>query len=235
MGQTVTPRGKLRVILRNDGSDQATDRRANSRGRKYPEAPYGGLNVWPSMRAYIKASSIIHLLENFMEIKQLMAAIGKIGKASAKLTRDVQAVAVECAVHAVEHGNVTPANELVESLGKGMRRASLRTWFEKHTPMFIPKGKDKFAFDSQRAKEMKKDIPALRDKLAALPWEDAKPQEQVVSVFDVSEAVDKFMKRLETMAKDAAVTVRNRELLELLNQQVSIYHAERVLAGRIAE
>lgn len=166
-----------------------------------------------------------------MDIKQLMAAIGKIGKASAKLTRDVQTVAVECAIHAVEHGNVTPANELVESLGKGLRRASLRAWFETNTPMFIPKGKDKFGFDAQRAKDMKADIPALRERLAALPWEEAKPEEKVVSVFDVSEAFDKFMKRVESMAKDANVTVRNRELLELLNQQVSIYHAERVLAS----
>lgn len=166
-----------------------------------------------------------------MDIKQLMAAIGKIGKAAAKLTRDVQAVAVECAIHAVEHGNVTPANELVASLGKGLRRASLRAWFETNTPMFIPKGKDAFGFDAQRAKEMKKDIPALRELLLALPWEEAKPEEKTVSVFDVSEAFDKFMKRVESMAKDANVTVRNRELLDLLNQQVSIYHAERVLAS----
>lgn len=165
-----------------------------------------------------------------MDIKQLMAAIGKIGKAAAKLTKDVQAVAVECALHAVDHGNVTPANELVESLGKGMRRASLRAWFETNTPMFIPKGKDKFGFDGQRAKDMKaEDRAAIRERLMALPWEDAKPEEKVVSVFDVSEAFDKFMKRVESMTKDANVTVRNRELLELLNQQVSIYHAEQIL------
>jgi hypothetical protein len=167
-----------------------------------------------------------------MDIKQLMQAIGRIGKAAAKLTKDVQTVAVECALHAVDHGNVTPANELVESLGKGMRRASLRAWFEKNTCMFIPKGKDKFGFDSQRAKAMKaEDRAALRERLMALPWEEAKPEEKIVSVFDVSEAFDKFMKRVESMTKDASVTVRNRELLDLLNQQVSIYHAERVLAS----
>lgn len=165
-----------------------------------------------------------------MDIKQLMAAIGKIGKAAAKLTKDVQGIAVECAIHAVEHGNVTPASELVESLGKGMRRASLRAWFETNTPMYIPKGKDRFAFDAERAKEMRKDVAELREALMAKAWEDAKPEEKAVSVFDVSEAFDKFMKRVESQVKDAAVTVRNKELLDLLNQQVAIYHAERVLA-----
>ena len=165
-----------------------------------------------------------------MDIKQLMAAIGRIGKAAAKLTKDVQTVAVECALHAVDHGNVTPANELVESLGKGMRRASLRAWFETNTPMFIPKGKDKFGFDGQRAKDMRaEDRAALRERLMALPWEDAKPEEKVVSVFDVSDAFDKFIKRVESMVKDANVSVRNKELLDLLNQQASIYHAERVM------
>lgn len=165
-----------------------------------------------------------------MDIKQLMAAIGKIGKAAAKLTKDVQTVAVECALHAVDHGNVTPANELVESLGKGMRRASLRAWFETNTPMFIPKGKDKFGFDGERAKAMRaEDRAALRERLMALPWEEAKPEEKVVSVFDVSDAFDKFIKRVEGMVKDANVSVRNKELLDLLNQQASIYHAERVM------
>lgn len=165
-----------------------------------------------------------------MDIKQLMAAISRIGKAAAKLTKDVQTVAVECALHAVDHGNVTPANELVESLGKGMRRASLRAWFETNTPMFIPKGKDKFGFDGQRAKDMRaEDRAALRERLMALPWEDAKPEEKVVSVFDVSDAFDKFIKRVESMVKDANVSVRNKELLDLLNQQASIYHAERVM------
>lgn len=173
----------------------------------------------------------IQSLEKIMDIKQLMQAIGRIGKAAAKLTKDVQAVAVECAMHAAEHGNVTPANELVESLGKGMRRASLRAWFEKHTCMFIPKGKDKFGFDGPRAEEMMKDAAATRERLAALPWEDAVPEKKVESIFDVSDAFDKFMKRVEGMVKDANVTVRNRELLDLINQQVSIYHAERVMAS----
>jgi hypothetical protein len=165
-----------------------------------------------------------------MEIKELMQAIGRIGKAAAKLTKDVQTVAVECALHAAVHGNVTPANELVNNLGKGMRRASLRAWFERHTPMYLPKGKDQFSLDSQRAKDLRAgDLEAYREELMAMPWEDAKPEEKVVSIFDVADAVDKFMKRVEGMVKDANVSVRNRELLEILNQQVSIYHAQQVL------
>ena len=51
----------------------------------------------------------------------------------------------------------------------------------------------------------------------------------MISVFDGSDAFDKFIKRVESMVKDANVSVRNKELLDLLNQQASIYHAERVM------
>jgi len=161
----------------------------------------------------------------------ILKRIGAIGKASAKLTQDIQSVAVACALHAVAHGDVTLADQLVDAVGKSLRRASLRAWFEKQAPMYLPKGKDKFAFDALRAEDMRKlTTEELEAKFDALAWEDAKPEAPVISVFDVSDAVDKFMKRMESMVKDANVTVRNKELLEILGQQVSIYHAEKVLS-----
>jgi hypothetical protein len=164
----------------------------------------------------------------------ILKRIGAIGKASAKLTQDIQSVAVACALHAVAHGDVTLADQLVDAVGKSLRRASLRAWFEKQAPMYLPKGKDKFAFDALRAEDMRKlSTEELEAKFGALAWEDAKPEAPVISVFDVSDAVDKFMKRMESMVKDANVTVRNKELLEILGQQVSIYHAEKVLSQRI--
>lgn len=161
----------------------------------------------------------------------ILKRIGAIGKASAKLTKDIQSVAVACAMHAVAHGDVTLADQLVDALGKGLRRASLRAWFEKQAPMYLPKGKDKFAFDALRAEDMRKlSTEDLEAKLGELAWEDAKAEAPVVSVFDVADAVDKFMKRMESMVKDASITVRNKALLETLGQQVAIYHAEKVLS-----
>jgi hypothetical protein len=166
----------------------------------------------------------------------IVKQIGSIGKAAAKLTRDVQACAINVAWHAVEHGDVTLADSLVDAIGKQGRKASLRAWFEKNTPMYLPKGKDKFAFDKDRAKAFRtQGEEAYRASLADKPWEDAKPEAPVVSVFDVSEAADKFLKRLETMAKDAAVTVRNRELLEMLGATVAHYHAEQAIKARVAD
>lgn len=166
----------------------------------------------------------------------ILKKIGAIGKHAKKLTADIQDAAADCAIHAVKHGDVTLADQLVDALGKGMRRASLRAWFEKNTPMILPKGKDKFAFDAERAKTLRA-IPEadLRESLMALPWEEAKAEEPIVSVFDVSEAVDKFIKRLEKQVSEANVTIKNRKLLEEIAHAASVYHAEQVLGAEKAE
>ena len=156
-----------------------------------------------------------------MEKAQVLKNIGSIGRASAKLTKDIQTTAVGCVEHAVNHGDVTLADQLVEALGKGLRKASLRAWFEKNAPMFIAKGKDKFSFDPTRKGTWDQE---REDTLLASPWEEAKPEEKIVSVFDVSESFDKFMKRVESMSKDAEVTLRNREMIDFLVHASATYH-----------
>jgi hypothetical protein len=165
-----------------------------------------------------------------MDKAQILKTIGSIGKAATKLTKDIQTCAVGCVEHAVKHGDVTLADQLVDALGKGMRKASLRAWFETNGPMFIAKGKDKFSFDKDRRGQW----DGFREaELLAKPWEEAKPEEKVVSVFDVSEAFDKFMKRVESMAKDGEVQVRNRELMDMLIQASADYHGDKAAKARI--
>ena len=165
-----------------------------------------------------------------MEKAQVLKNIGAIGKASKKLVTDIQLTAVGCIEHAVKHGDITLCDQLVDALGKGMRKASLRAWFETNGPMYLPKGKNKFAFDAARRGEWSQD---REDALMATPWEEAKPEEAVVSVFDVSEAFDRFMKRIEATVKDANITVRNRELMELLGREAAAYHMEKLMKTRI--
>lgn len=167
-----------------------------------------------------------------MEKAQVLKNIGSIGRASAKLTKDIQATAVGCVEHAVNHGDVTLADQLVDALGKGLRKASLRAWFEKNAPMFIAKGKDKFSFDSTRKGVWDAEREAS---LLALPWEEAKPEEKVVSVFDVSESFDKFMKRIESMTKDSEMTIRNRQLIDFLASASAEYHTQIAMQTRVAE
>ena len=97
--------------------------------------------------------------------------------------------------------------------------------------MFIAKGKDKFSFDPTRKGVWDEEREAS---LLALPWEEAKPEEKVVSIFDVSESFDKFMKRVESMSKDAQVTLRNREMIDFLVHASATYHDAIAKQARVA-
>lgn len=163
----------------------------------------------------------------------ILKSIGLIGKASAKLTKDVQTVAIACACHALAHGDVTLADQLVDALGKAMRRASLRAWFELHTPMYLPKGKTVFALDKDRAKAMRQD-EGFAEALQSKPWEEALKEAPAITVLDVADAFDKFMKRIESQVKDAACTVKNRALLEELASSNAKYHAALDSKSRIS-
>ena len=171
-----------------------------------------------------------------MEKAVILKNIGAIGRAATKLTKQVQETAVACAIHAVRHGDVTLADQLIDALGKGLRRASLRAWFERHTCMYIPKGKQTMALDKDRAKALRAETDeALTEKLMALPWEEAKPEAPVVSVLDVSVAADKFLDRLQKQANEAGMEVRNRALLDLLVATTAKFHAEEALKSTRAD
>lgn len=163
-----------------------------------------------------------------MEKAQILKNIGAIGKKSKELVASIQETAVGCIEHAVKHGDITLCDQLVDAVGKGMRKASLRAWFETNGPMYLPKGKDKFAFDGERRGEWSQEREAA---LLSTPWEDAKPEEKVVSVLNVEEAFDRFINRLAKQIKEDTVTVENAELLTVVSQAAAKWHAEKVLAN----
>jgi len=166
-----------------------------------------------------------------MEKAQIVKAIGAIGRAAAKLTKDVQACAVECVIHAVLHGDVTLADQLVDAIGKQGRKASLRAWFEMYGCMFIAKGKQTFSYDKLH-KLGKADTQELRDSLMSKPWEDAKPEAPAVSVLEIGAKFDKFldtMVKQATEATQAGIPVHGKELLDFMVAQAAKYHNEETL------
>lgn len=164
-----------------------------------------------------------------MDKATILKNIGAIGRASKKLTDQVQDTAVACAIHAVKHGDITLAIQLVDALGKGLRRASLAAWFERQGPFKIEK--QTLTFNAAKAKTLRdlKD-EELTEVLNALKWEEAKKEEPVVSEIDVEEAFDRFMNRLSKQLKEATCEIKNADLLKALNSAASQWHAERVLS-----
>lgn len=167
-----------------------------------------------------------------MDKNSILKAIGAIGRTTAKLTKDVQATAVDCVIHAVLHGDVTLADQLVDALGKQGRKASLRAWFELNGCMFVAKGSKTFSYDKFH-KLGKADTPELREALMAKPWEDAIPEPQAISVLEISAKFDKFLEGMTKQANEAStagIPVHGKALLDYMVKAAAEFHAREILS-----
>lgn len=168
-----------------------------------------------------------------MQVKELMVKIGALAKKVVSIVAEIQTLAIECVVHAVKHGDVTPATSLVEAVGKGIRRQSLVTWFERVGP--FEWHDTKFKLNSARAKKMNQvEESALREQLAALKWEEAKPEPKLVSVLDCSEAIDGFFRKIHKQIKEGKMEVKNLALLNAVEGAAQMWHAQRVIEAHKA-
>lgn len=165
-----------------------------------------------------------------MEKRVIQQTIGRIGKALVKLVADIQAVAIEIVLHAVAHGDVTLADELIAAVGKGVRRNSLAAWFELNGPFVLKDGK--FGLNKDKAKTMRATPEAqLREQLLSRKWEEAKPEPKLVSVFDCTQELDRFFARIDKLAAEGKVELKNKATLDAIRKQAAKIHAIETLKG----
>jgi hypothetical protein len=169
-----------------------------------------------------------------MKKELIIKAIGAIGRTAAKITKDVQLCAVECVIHAVLHGDVTLADQLVDAIGKQGRKSSLRAWFEINGCMFIAKGAKTFSYDKFH-KLGKADTTELREALMAKPWEDAIAEPVPVSVLEIGAKFDKFLDTLTKQATEATQSgtpVHGKALLDYMVKAAAEFHAREILSEK---
>jgi hypothetical protein len=153
-----------------------------------------------------------------MQSADLIKKIGAIGKAAAKLTKDIQLAAVNAVGYSIEYGDITFAQRLYDAVGTGIRRQSLVTFFEKHGQLCWSSVEKKFVFFKVEG------IKFDEKMLMATPWDEAK-KEVIVSELDVTEMVAKLIKRIES-GIEKKITVKHSALLDDLKLTYAQYLRE---------
>lgn len=151
-------------------------------------------------------------------VADLNKRIASIGRASAKLTKEIQVAAVNAIGYSIEHGDITIGQRLYDALGSGLRRQSLVTFFEKHGQFCWSSSEKKFVFF--KVDGIKFDYDALM----GMPWDEAK-KEVVVSSIDVEDMVKKMIKRIESSI-EKGVEVKHKDLYSDLTHCLARYHAD---------
>jgi hypothetical protein len=150
-----------------------------------------------------------------MQSAELIKKIGSIGKAGAKLTKDIQLAAVNAVGYSIEYGDITIAQRLYDALGTGIRRQSLVSFFEKYGQLCWSSTEKKFVFHKLEG------IDFDEKALMATPWNDAK-KEIIISEIDAADMVAKLIKRIES-GIEKKVSVKNSALLDDLKIMYSQY------------
>ena len=141
--------------------------------------------------------------------KETLASMNeRIRKDTLKLTAVIDLAAACHVVHAIKHGNVTPARNLLGALAAGkdslFRTNALVSFFEANGPFVYNKETETVDYDKSRAKAFKDAFNAdklgFATKLMTEPFYKLKPQ-SVYEGFNLMAEIKKLVKKAEKTAK----------------------------------
>ena len=167
-----------------------------------------------------------------MEMTQLAKLIGTIGKQKVALDKNIQTAAAECVAQSIVHRNATPSMQLYDAVGNTTRRDALVAYFEKFGNLAWSRADKRVTFfDTGKILGADKALVWTEEyakQVCDTPWASLKKEPEVVSVYDMDTEFSKFFKRLERLAADPAVTVKNKEMLATV--RAAYYHCAADLA-----
>jgi hypothetical protein len=162
----------------------------------------------------------------------LAKMIGAVGKASTKLTQQIQDAAVQCVAQSIVHRNATPAAQLFEALSGSHRRDALVAYFEQFGNLTWSKAEKRVIFvDMEKLSNGKVKLewtPEYSAKVAEALWFKAKPEVEPKSVLDIDEEASKFLERMTKQAKKVG-EVKGSGLLTVLTQAYQKWVGEEYL------
>lgn len=129
-------------------------------------------------------------------------------------------LAVNAIGYSIIHGDVQPANRVIDAMQNSLRKDAMVAYLEKFGQVAWMKADKKFVF--YKVEGITFDPEELLD---GIKWHEAKKANEPVSQYDVEAAFDKFMKTVERTLKDGKVEVKNKELVQHLRNASAHYHA----------
>jgi hypothetical protein len=164
-------------------------------------------------------------MEIITDRKQIAGRIKGIEGHATKLRDAIQAVLPGLVYHALEHGDVTLADSLLDAT-KGAERAAIVQWLYEFGPFKLSAKSGKFELNKAKRKTQVWDA----DEAATWPawYEFVKSTKQVAQSFDLDARVESLIKSAQTRMADGKDVV-NAELLGYLQGAIAKFHADAAL------
>lgn len=132
--------------------------------------------------------------------KQVVSMIKRVATNSRKLNELIHDTAVQCMLHAQQHGDCTLMDNLVKSLHRGARVKALRIWVEDFSPIRW-NGDDKVGILNEKAKTY---TPYQIEEAQAKPFYDytTENQKQPLTLEQLIKLVDGIPARIDKAEND---------------------------------
>lgn len=160
---------------------------------------------------------------------EFTSLVGKIGTAQSELTSNIQLAAINAIGYANVHGDVRPGNQLMDAMGKSMRKDSLLKYLEVHGNFAFMKADKRLAF-FKNPEAVDFDNAEAVAKLSTTPWNEAKKPQDLKSQYDVDDMFTKFLASTRATikkAQDANIRVKNIDLLDALSSTATHFEEQR--------
>lgn len=164
---------------------------------------------------------------------EIKSAIAEIATSAASMRDKIHAVNVSIIGHAFMHGDVTLADSLLKSCGRGVDRQAIVTYLEDHGPFKWSKADGVFGLNKKFRAEHQYDETKL---MTGAKWyEYGRSTRQITSKFDLRSKTLTLIKSLHN-AEAEGKDVENAGLAAYLEQAVKAYNERQALVARkIAE
>ena len=140
-----------------------------------------------------------------IESKKLKAMIVSINKQHTKLRDAIQIACLQCIGHAILHGDVRPATQLMESTNGAVRRQAIVNYLGEHGPFAWDTKENKFtkATKWNKVPAQLEQVESYLDKVVADvrgPWYEF-TKEATIKAYDFEKDVASLLNRVESHVK----------------------------------
>jgi len=136
------------------------------------------------------------------EAKALSKRIEAIKTKTTTLSVEIHQCAIDCVVHALKHGDITPAQQLCDAVRGPVRLGALKVWFIKRGPFTLDPKTRALQYAKKGVAELKaaleKDEAAFTENLKGeTPWDLKGSEASDAKNFDLKAELTKVFRRAE--------------------------------------
>ena len=145
-----------------------------------------------------------------MDTAKLNALIDSIASRGKRLDNDIHRAGINCIYHIDQHGDITLAEKLIESMPKSSRKKALVLWFMDNSKLSYNEEEKKYVYDKSKKTSLERAIEK--------PFWDHSQEVKPISPVDLDKRLESLIKQAEKALEDEQAKAKSNVDLDKLQK-----------------